>query len=67
MAKTASQEATHKRREYYYPSEPLKKQLNDYAMQTGEYKSDLAERLMKSFFAAYKKEGRIPSHINILP
>ena len=67
MAQTASQKKTNQRREYYYPSEHLKKQLNEYSLQTGEYKSELAIRLMKSFFAARKKEGAYPTTITLLP
>jgi hypothetical protein len=43
--------------ERYYPSEALKKKLNNYALQTGEYKSELAVRLLKEFFEAKRKEN----------
>jgi hypothetical protein len=55
------------RGEEYYPSDTLKKWLNDYATQTGVYKSELAVRLLRSFFAARRKEGRDPSVITLLP
>jgi hypothetical protein len=51
----ASRKATWQRTEKYYPSEQLKQDLNDYALQTGEYKSELAIRLLKAFFAERKK------------
>jgi len=62
-----SQQHTVKRAETYYPSDSLKNQLNDYALKTGVYKSELAIRLMKSFFAARNKEGRDPTTIVLLP
>jgi hypothetical protein len=49
--------AANKRVEKYYPSEHLKKQLNEYSLQTGEYKSELAVRLLKEFFKA-RKQGK---------
>jgi hypothetical protein len=55
------------RGEEYYPSEVLKKQINEYCMQTGVYKSELAVRLLKSFFAARKKKGADPKRIALLP
>ena len=62
-----SREKTWHRVEKYYPSETLKAELNDYALQTGEYKSGLALRLLRSFFAARKKEGADPIEIILLP
>jgi len=55
------------RGEEYYPSETLKQWLNDYAVQTGVRKSELVVRLLRSFFAARRKEGRDPSEITLLP
>lgn len=46
----------------YYPSEALKKKLNDYALQTGEYKSELAVRLAQEFFEAKRKESFDHAH-----
>jgi len=57
MAASPALKAANKRREIYYPSEHLKKQLNEYSLQTGEYKSELAVRLLKEFFKA-RKEGK---------
>ena len=54
---TTSQRETLENRVRYYPSEALKKKLNNYALQTGEYKSELAVRLMKEFFDARRKEN----------
>lgn len=56
-----------KRVERYYPSESLKNELNDYSMTTGVYKSELAVKLLRSFFAARRKEGRDPTIIVLLP
>lgn len=53
---TISQQETLANRIRYYPSEALKKKLNNYALQTGEYKSELAVRLAREFFDARRKE-----------
>lgn len=57
---TESQIKVLKNREYYYPSEGLKKKLNAYSLQTGEYKSEIAVRLLKEFFEAKKRENGNP-------
>lgn len=61
-----SENTPRKRRENYYPSEALKKELNEYSLNTGMYKSELAVLLLKSFFAARRKEGRDPKVITIV-
>ena len=61
-----SRKKTWKRAEKYYPDDNLKKELNDYALRTGEYKSELATRLVKSFFAARREKGEYPTVITIL-
>lgn len=55
-----------KRVERYYPSTQLKQDLNAYMMEDG-CKSELAVRLLRSYFAAKKKEGQEPRIIELLP
>lgn len=68
--KKRAYKSTHRTRmrgEEYYPPDALKKQLNDYSLQTGVYKSELAVRLLLSFFAARKETGADPKEIVLLP
>lgn len=56
-----------KRAQRYYPPQATIKDLKDHKDKTGETKSALAVKLLKSFFAAKKKEGKYPTVITILP